>query len=102
MMPTKEKILEKLAEIMDPELNYNIVDLGLVYRVEPKEDGTVEIDLTLTSPGCPLAPVIYGDVMEKVSKLPGIKDVQVNIIWDPPWSIERVKPEIREELGISH
>lgn len=99
-MPTKEQVMEKLKEINDPELNYNIVDLGLVYRVEPKNDGTVEVDITLTSPGCPMGAVIYGDVMEKVTKLPGVKDVQVNIVWEPVWSVEKVKPEIREELGV--
>lgn len=99
-MPTKEQILEKLREINDPELNYNIVDLGLVYRVLPKDDGTVEVDITLTSPGCPMGAQIYGDVMEKVSKLPGVKDVQVNIVWDPPWSVEKLTPEIRDELGV--
>ncbi len=99
-MPTKDDVMEKLKEIIDPELDYNIVDLGLVYRVEPKDDGTVEIDITLTSPGCPMGAVIYGDVMEKVSKVKGVKDVQVNIVWEPTWSVENVKPEIREELGV--
>ena len=99
-MLTKDEIFEKLKEINDPELGYNIVDLGLVYRVEPKDDGVVEVDITLTSPGCPMGGMIYGDVMEKVGKLEGVKDVHVNIVWDPPWSVEKVKPEIREELGV--
>ncbi len=99
-MPTREKILDELKKIQDPELGYNIVDLGLVYRVEPKDNGTVEVDITLTSPGCPMGAEIHGDVMEKVGKLPGVKDVQVNIVWDPPWSVEKVTPEISEELGV--
>ncbi len=99
-MLTKEQILDELKKIQDPELGYNIVDLGLVYRAEPKDDGTVEVDITLTSPGCPMGAQIYGDVMERVGKLPGVKDVQVNIVWDPPWSVDKVKAEIREELGV--
>jgi len=99
-MVSSEKVYEQLREIMDPELGYSIVDLGLVYRVEPKNDGTVEVDITLTSPGCPMGAEIHGDVMEKISKISGVKDVQVNIVWDPPWSVDKVKPEIREELGV--
>lgn len=96
-MPTHEQLMEALQQVIDPELNYNIVDLGLVYRAEV-ENGKVEIDVTLTTPVCPLAPIIVSRITEKVAPLPGVEDIKVNLVFDPPWSIEKMNPSIRLEL----
>ena len=96
-MVTKEQIFEALKTVIDPELNYNIVELGLVYRAEVK-DGKVEIDVTLTTPACPLAPIIVSRITEKVAPIPGVEDIKVNLVFDPPWTIEKMAPSVRLEL----
>lgn len=99
-MITKDQIMEQLKTVIDPELNFDIVALGLVYDVRPKNDGIVEVDVTLTSPGCPLAPTIIQDVANAIRPLEGVKDVLVTIVWEPAWSIEKIDPAIRLELGV--
>jgi len=97
-MVTKGEILDALTGVIDPEIGLNIVDVGLVYRVEPSED-SVEIDFTLTSPGCPLADVIVEDMKKQVTEKTGITEVKTNLVWNPPWSIEFMSEEARLELG---
>jgi len=82
--PTIEQIREKLREVVDPEIMLNIIDLGLVYDIQ-YDNGDVLITMTLTSPGCPLGPIIRGEAYAKLKELPGVKDVDVQIVWDPPW-----------------
>ena len=90
---------EELKKVIDPELFVNIVDLGLVYGV--RVDGTkVSIDMSLTSPGCPSGPEIMTGAEEAVRGLPGVDDVQVNLVWTPFWTPERIEPRIRAYLGI--
>lgn len=92
-------ILEKLKEVMDPELNIPITDLGLIYDVKEK-DGLVEIKMTLTSLGCPLFGIIEKEVKEAVLKIKGVKEVSIELIFDPPWSQERMSKQARIQLGI--
>ena len=99
-LPTQEELMEKLREVNDPEINLSIVDLGLVYGVEIDE-GTVTVTMTLTSPGCPLGPVIRGEAYAKLKQLPGVKDVDVNIVWSPPWDPRTMASEdVKMSLGI--
>ena len=97
-MPTKGEILDALAKVIDPEIGMNIVDVGLVYRAEATDDG-IEIDFTLTSPGCPLAATIMEDIHREVSEATGASSVQANLVWDPPWSVDFMSEEARLQLG---
>lgn len=96
---TEDQVKMALRRVKDPELNLNIVDLGLVYGV--RVDGTkVSIDMSLTSPGCPSGPEIMTGAEEAVRAVPGVEDVQVNLVWTPFWTPERIEPRIRAYLGI--
>jgi metal-sulfur cluster biosynthetic enzyme len=96
---TKESILESLKQVEDPELHYNIVDLGLIYEVKT-DQGMVVIDMTFTSPMCPVGPYIVSKAEEAVKKLSGVTGVTINIIWEPLWSPERMSEEAKVALGI--
>ena len=98
MTNLEEKVRNSLRKVLDPELHINIVDLGLVYDVR-EEGGVAEVEMTLTSPGCPLASVIDKDVKEVVMKIPGIKKVTLELVWDPPWTSEMMSDEAKAELG---
>ncbi len=95
---SKGDVLDALKHVIDPEIGMNIVDVGLVYRVEPHED-RIEIDYTLTSPGCPLADVIENDMTETLRRLTGIEKIECNLVWNPPWSLDFMSEEARLELG---
>ena len=97
-MVNREHLLTALKTVIDPELHCNIVDLGLVYGVELKDNGRVEIDLTLTTPACPLAPHIMGQIKTALNKVRNVKDVVVNLVFDPPWSLAKIDPNLRLEL----
>ncbi len=97
-MVTKEQVMDALRECIDPEIGLNIVDMGLVYGVELKGD-RVKISMTLTTLGCPVGPMFREDVREKVGKLPGVKEVEVEFVFDPPWSPEKMSPDARAQLG---
>lgn len=84
--------------MVDPELHINIVDLGLVYDVR-EEAGEVEVEMTLTTPGCPLASVIDQKIREAVMKVPGVKSVTLELTFDPPWTQEMMSDEAKAELG---
>ncbi len=98
-MITEEVVTEVLREIYDPELNCNIVDLGLVYDVETK-NGDVHILMTLTTPACPVGPMIVAQIQEMVSIVPGVSDVDVEITFDPMWSPELMSDEAKADLGL--
>jgi metal-sulfur cluster biosynthetic enzyme len=87
-----------LRRVKDPELNLNIVDLGLVYDVRV-EGANVEIDMSLTSPGCPSGPEIMTEAEKQLRTLPGVEEATVNLVWSPPWSPERIEPRVRAYLG---
>lgn len=97
--PTVDQVKLALRKVKDPELNLNIVDLGLVYEVAV--DGSeVQIDMTLTSPGCPAGPEITGDVERAVKALPGVTAVNLNIVWQPFWTPELIEPRVRAYMGL--
>lgn len=99
-VPTMDELREKLRQVNDPEINLSIVDLGLVYDIS-FDDGVVLITMTLTSPGCPLGPVIRGEAYAKMKEIPGVKDVDVQIVWNPPWDPRTMASEdVRMMLGI--
>jgi len=87
-----------LRRVKDPEINLNIVDLGLVYDVEVN-GADVSIDMSLTSPGCPAGPQIMHDAETEVRSIPGVGAVAVNLVWSPPWTPERIEPRVRAYLG---
>jgi metal-sulfur cluster biosynthetic enzyme len=92
-----------LRTIYDPEIPHNVVDLGLVYELSLREvDGGVAVDvvMTLTAPGCGMGPVLVRDVEDRVGALPGVQGVSVELVFEPPWSPERMTEEIRTELGM--
>ncbi len=93
------EILEALREVYDPEIPVNIYDLGLIYDVDVNEDGIVEIEMTLTSPACPVAGILPGQVEQKVREVPGVADVSVELVWEPAWSMDRMSEEAKLELG---
>jgi len=82
---TSEEIKEALRQIYDPEINLNIVDLGLIYNVDVKENGDVHIDMTLTSPICPFGEIVQEETNRILRQMPGIGEVYINLVWDPPW-----------------
>ncbi|HXM37814.1 MAG TPA: metal-sulfur cluster assembly factor [Gemmatimonadales bacterium] len=94
-----EAIRQALRQVKDPELDLNIIDLGLVYDVEVA-DGDVRINMTLTSPGCPAGPMITNDAYKAVRALEGVKDVDIDIVWEPYWTPDRIDPKIRAMMGL--
>ena len=97
---TEEDVREALRQIVDPEIGINIVDLGLVYECNVDDEGQCAITMTLTSPGCPLSGYIGTAVDSAVSELDGIKNVDVDIVWSPPWNPSMMSEDAKLELGI--
>ena len=95
-----EAVIEALREIYDPEIPVNIYDLGLIYGVDVTEDGDVAITMTLTTPHCPVAESMPGEVELRAASVPGVRDAQVSLVWDPPWGPEKMSDEARLELGM--
>ncbi|MFN2399463.1 MAG: metal-sulfur cluster assembly factor [Gemmatimonadaceae bacterium] len=95
---TEDQVRSALRRVKDPELNLNIVDLGLVYAVTVS-GSDVSIDMSLTSPGCPSGPEIIGGAEEQIRAIPGVGNVAVNLVWAPFWTPERIEPRIRSYLG---
>jgi metal-sulfur cluster biosynthetic enzyme len=97
---TEEEVKNNLKNVYDPEIGVNIVDLGLVYDADVSESGDVLVTMTLTSLGCPLGPVIVQEVQGALKDLPGVADIDVKLVWSPPWSPDMMSEEARDELGI--
>jgi metal-sulfur cluster biosynthetic enzyme len=95
---TVDQVKAALRRVKDPELNLNIVDLGLVYDINV-EGAEVSVDMSLTSPGCPSGPEIMTDAEQQLRAMPGVERVAVNLVWDPLWSPDRIEPRIRAYLG---
>ncbi len=91
------RVWSALAEIEDPEMPVNLVDLGLIYGLEVGE-GTVRLRLTFTAMGCPASEMIVGDIRERLLSEPGVDEVVIDVVWDPPWSSTRLTPQGRENL----
>ncbi|WP_077617259.1 metal-sulfur cluster assembly factor [Bacillus sinesaloumensis] len=96
----KENMLGALEQVIDPELGIDIVNLGLVYDVDMNDEGVAQISMTLTSMGCPLAGTIAMDVKRVLTELPEVKDVDVNIVWNPPWNKDMMSRYAKIALGI--
>jgi metal-sulfur cluster biosynthetic enzyme len=95
---SEDQVKLALRRVKDPDLNLNILDLGLVYGIEVK--GTkVKVDMTLTSPGCPSGPEIMGDAEQQIKSLPGVENVEMNLVWVPFWTPEKMEPRVRAYLG---
>ena len=100
----EERVWEQLRTVFDPEIPVNLVDLGLIYRCEavPLPDGgqRVEIAMSMTAPGCGMGDVLKEDVRRKVQSVPGVREVKVEVVWDPPWDPSMISPEARKTLGM--
>ncbi|MBR3876829.1 MAG: DUF59 domain-containing protein [Bacteroidaceae bacterium] len=96
----EEKIVEMIKTVYDPEIPVNIYDLGLIYRIEVKEDCSVDIDMTLTAPNCPAADFMMEDVRMKVEAIEGVTAVNLNLVFEPEWSQDLMTEEAKLELGL--
>jgi FeS assembly SUF system protein len=99
-MVSKEAVMTALRNCYDPEIPVNVVDLGLIYDVRVQES-TVEVDMTLTAPGCPMSTVISEDVRQKLEQVEGVEHAVVNMIWEPPWTPERMSDDAKKSLGFN-
>ena len=97
--PLYENIIESIRTVYDPEIPVNIFALGLIYTVEIKEESEVRVMMSLTAPGCPVAGEMPGWVAEAIEPLPGVKHVEVELVWEPPWGMDMMSDEARLELG---
>ena len=99
-MPTQDEILTALKQVFDPEIGVNVVDLGLIRGLDLDETGRrVHVDLTLTSPGCPMGPQMIRDIRAELARLPGIDQVDVDVVWTPPWQPSMMSDAAKDELG---
>lgn len=98
--PERDAVVDALRTVYDPEIPVNIYELGLVYDVRIGKEGEVEIDMTLTAPGCPVAGEMPGMVEEAVGSVPGVRSVKVELVWDPPWEPSRMSEIARLETGM--
>lgn len=95
-----EAVIGALKEIFDPEIPVNIYELGLIYGVDVSDDGAIVVTMTLTTPHCPVAESMPGEVELRVAAVPGVRDCEVNLVWDPPWDMTKMSDEARLELGM--
>ena len=96
----RERIEDALRQIYDPEIPVNIFELGLIYGIDVSEEGAVQIRMTLTAPSCPAAGAMPGEVESRVAAVEGVKDVTVELVWDPPWDQSRMSEAAKLELGL--
>ena len=100
-MPTEPEIRQALRPIQDPEIHLGILDLGLIYGVQSDPNGTVRVKMTLTSPACPVGPLLQAQVHAALLKLPGVKEAKVELVWEPPWDPRTMATDdIKMELGL--
>lgn len=97
--PLADEVLERLDEVIDPELGIGIVSLGLIYKIRIDDDNSVHIVMTLTVPGCPMHETITADVERSLRRIPWVTDVDVSVTFDPPWTPERLSDSARAKLG---
>ena len=98
-MPEQEAIVDALRTVVDPELHVNVVDLGLVYTIQSRED-EVDVEMTLTTPACPAGPEILKNAVDALERLEGVTKANVKLVMSPPWSPDRMSDAARDELGI--
>lgn len=97
---TEDSVRLALRKVKDPDINLNIVDLGLVYNIIVDEGNKVIVDMSLTSPGCPAGPQIMGDAERTIQAMPGVGKVVINLVWEPFWTPDRIEPKVRAYMGI--
>ena len=98
--PLYDQVVGACRTVHDPEIPVNIYDLGLVYSIRIDDENNVTVDMTLTAPGCPVAGEMPGWVADAIEPIPGVKTVDVRMVWDPPWGMENLSDEARLELGL--
>jgi FeS assembly SUF system protein len=96
----REYIVDVIKSCYDPEIPVNVYDLGLIYKIGIEPEGKIEVDMTLTAPGCPAAGILPGEVEQKVRSVPGVSDVKLNLVWEPPWDQNKMSAAARLQLGI--
>ena len=100
MTDIKNKVIEEIKKIFDPEIPVNIYELGLIYKIEVDQENKVNIDMTLTSPNCPVAESLPNDVKESIKKIEGVSDVKLNLVWEPPWTQDKMSEAAKLELNL--
>ena len=100
MSDIKSKVIEVVKRIFDPEIPVNIYDLGLIYKIEVDDKNKVKVDMTLTSPNCPVAESLPKEVKDNIMKIDGVSDVNLNLIWEPPWDKDKMSEAAKLELNL--
>ncbi|OQA22418.1 MAG: putative 1,2-phenylacetyl-CoA epoxidase, subunit D [Actinobacteria bacterium ADurb.Bin346] len=98
MQITKEDVLSALSEVYDPEIPVSIVDMGLIYKIDVDPDNNVDVDMTMTTKGCPMHSMITYQAQKRIEKMDGVGKVKVNLVWDPPWSPDMISQKIKDRL----
>lgn len=98
MQITKEDVLSALSEVYDPEIPVSIVDMGLIYKVDVDPDNNVDVDMTMTTKGCPMHSMITYQAQKRIEKMDGVGKVKVSLVWDPPWSPDMISQKIKDRL----
>ena len=100
MSDLKEKVINEIKKIYDPEIPVNIYELGLIYKIEIKNENIVSVDMTLTSPNCPVAESLPKEVKDNILKIKEVSDVKLNLVWDPPWDKSKMSEAAKLELNL--
>ena len=100
MSDIKSKVIEAVKKIYDPEIPVNIYELGLIYKIEVDKNNKVNVDMTLTSPNCPVAESLPNEVKENIMKVEGVSDVNLNLVWEPPWDKDKMSEAAKLELNL--
>ena len=100
MSVIKNKVIEEIKKIYDPEIPVNIYELGLIYKIEVDTNNKVNVDMTLTSPNCPLAESLPKEVKSNIMKIEGVSDVNLNLVWEPPWDKDKMSEAAKLELNL--
>ena len=100
MSDVKSKVIEEIKKIYDPEIPVNIYELGLIYKIEVDDKNKVNVDMTLTSPNCPVAESLPKDVKNNIMKIEGVSDVNLNLVWEPPWDKDKMSEAAKLELNL--
>ena len=100
MSDIKTKVIEEIKKIFDPEIPVNIYELGLIYKIEVDTNNKVNVDMTLTSPNCPVAESLPNEVKENIMKVEGVSDVNLNLVWEPPWDKDKMSEAAKLELNL--
>ena len=100
MSDLKDKVISEIKKIYDPEIPVNIYELGLIYKIEIKDESEVVIEMTLTSPNCPVAESLPKSVKDNIKKIEGVNEVELKLVWDPPWSKDKMSESAKLELNL--